>query len=93
MDQKDRLTKKGSIADFASSLTAKDVKLMKELFSMCDADGDGELKRKELAQVMTDLGITHTEEDLDTLFRQLDADGTVDGLLTVTNSRFWNCNL
>jgi Ca2+-binding EF-hand superfamily protein len=74
-----KIEKKGSIADFASSLTPKDVKLMKELFAMCDSDGDGELRRPELGQVMTDLGITHTLEDLDSLFKQLDTDnsGTV----------------
>lgn len=53
---KDNITRQGSIQDFAASLSAKDVKLMKDLFSMCDVDGDGELRQDELGRVMKDLG-------------------------------------
>lgn len=62
-----------------SNLTAKDVKLMKDLFSMCDMDGDGELTKVELGKVIEDLGIDASKADLDNLFKQLDADnnGTV----------------
>eukprot|EP01127_Copromyxa_protea_P013560 TRINITY_DN3673_c0_g1_i2.p1 TRINITY_DN3673_c0_g1~~TRINITY_DN3673_c0_g1_i2.p1 ORF type:complete len:188 (-),score=31.26 TRINITY_DN3673_c0_g1_i2:435-998(-) len=79
MNRGDSLQKRGSIADFACSLSPKDVKLMHELFDMCDADGDGEVTCVELGKVMDDLNITHTPQDLENLFEQLDADdnGTV----------------
>lgn len=52
----DKITRQGSIQDFACSLSPKDVKLMKELFAMVDVDSDGELTKSELGDVMKDLG-------------------------------------
>ena len=48
---------------------------LKEMFSMCDVDGDGKLSLLELSRVLRELGISSTTKERQELFQQLDVDG------------------
>eukprot|EP01126_Amoeba_proteus_P029791 TRINITY_DN2942_c0_g1_i13.p1 TRINITY_DN2942_c0_g1~~TRINITY_DN2942_c0_g1_i13.p1 ORF type:complete len:278 (+),score=81.55 TRINITY_DN2942_c0_g1_i13:250-1083(+) len=63
---------------------------MKELFTMCDTDGDGELTKIELGKVMKDLGMVFNDNELETMFHQLDTDnnGSVSCVEFVRGLRF-----
>jgi Ca2+-binding EF-hand superfamily protein len=61
-----------SIANFLTTLDDSQVKEMKELFRMCDTDGDGVVTKKELKKLMNDLGIDTPKEQFDALFKNLD---------------------
>lgn len=41
-----------SLLDFANNLTFKQKKVIQDLFKMCDKNGDGEISKSELAEVL-----------------------------------------
>lgn len=48
---------------------------LKEMFRMCDSDGDGNLSLQELSRVLRELNIQTTARERTELFQQLDLDG------------------
>ena len=59
----------------ADSLTEEQIAEFKEAFSLFDKDGDGTITTKELGTVMRSLGKNPTEDELQSLVKQADADG------------------
>ncbi|ELR17401.1 EF hand domain containing protein [Acanthamoeba castellanii str. Neff] len=48
------------------------ITVMRELFDLCDADGDGNIAASELRQVMDELGLQVGKEEFEQLFKELD---------------------
>ena len=51
----------------------------KEAFSLFDKDGDGTVSSSELGTVLRSLGQNPTEEELEQLVNEVDADGEICG--------------
>jgi len=68
------LKRANSLAELSHGLSYDVVATMKECFTQMDSNGDGELSKAELAQVMRSLGIKHSDQEIDSLFNDLDAD-------------------
>jgi len=66
--------KTNSLSEFSQELSYDVVAAMKECFQQMDTNGDGELSKVELGQVMRSLGINHTEAEINILFKELDTD-------------------
>ncbi|MER7986969.1 EF-hand domain-containing protein [Streptomyces noursei] len=56
-------------------LTEEQVAEFKEAFSLFDKDGDGQIASSELGTVMRSLGQSPTEQELQDLITEVDADG------------------
>nr|8OSI_A Chain A, mNeonGreen,Calmodulin,Protein kinase domain-containing protein [synthetic construct] len=67
-------------AQMADSLTEEQVSEYKELFSLFDLDGDGQITTKELGTVMRSLDLNPSESELQDMINEVDAggDGTID---------------
>merc|ERR1711934_656161 len=67
-------------ANMADQLTEEQIAEFKEAFSLFDKDGDGTITTKELGTVMRSLGQNPTEDELQDMINEVDADGngTVD---------------
>ena len=50
-------------------------KALREMFALCDADGDGKLSLIELSRVLKEMEIVSTPKERQDLFHQLDIDG------------------
>merc|ERR1711934_516767 len=63
-----------------AQFTEEQIVEMKEAFSLFDKDGSGNLMTKEIGAVMRSLGQNPTEQDLQDMVNEVDADGngTVD---------------
>uniref|UniRef100_A0A8C9PQB0 EF-hand domain-containing protein n=1 Tax=Spermophilus dauricus TaxID=99837 RepID=A0A8C9PQB0_SPEDA len=59
----------------ADQLTEEQIAEFKEAFSLFDKDGDGTITTKELGTVMKSLGQNPTEEELQDMINEVDADG------------------
>ena len=59
----------------ADSLTEEQIAEFKEAFALFDKDGDGTITTKELGTVMRSLGQKPTTAELETMVREIDADG------------------
>ena len=59
-----------------SILTTEQIAEFKEAFSLFDKDGKGEISEKELITVLRALGNNPTEEELDTMIKEVDEDGS-----------------
>ncbi|NP_001151507.2 calmodulin [Zea mays] len=57
-------------------LTKKQIEEFREAFSLFDKDGDGTITTKELGTVMRSLGQSPTEEELQEMVDEVDADGS-----------------
>ncbi|KAL6068464.1 EF hand domain containing protein [Balamuthia mandrillaris] len=80
-DPKKRLFQRSSsVAQFAQAFTEEQVAVMRELFDLCDQDGDGQVTPSELRSVMSELNVGTSEEETDNLFKSLDTNN--DGLLS-----------
>ncbi|KAM5556195.1 calmodulin [Rosa sericea] len=64
---------RGTMAD---QLSPDQKSEFKEAFSLFDKDGDGSITTKELGTVMRSLGQNPTEEELQDMINQVDADGS-----------------
>ena len=58
-----------------AQLTTEQVAEFKEAFSLFDKDGKGEISEKELITVLRALGNNPSEEELETMIREVDEDG------------------
>lgn len=58
-----------------SLLTEEQIAEFKEAFSQFDKDGKGAISDKELVTVLRALGNNPTEEELETMIREVDEDG------------------
>ncbi|XP_066336426.1 calmodulin-like isoform X2 [Miscanthus floridulus] len=58
------------------TLTKKQIEEFREAFSLFDKDGDGTITTKELGTVMRSLGQSPTEEELQGMVDEVDADGS-----------------
>jgi len=69
-----QLQRANTLSELSDGLSYEVISSMKECFQQMDSNGDGELSKSELAQVMKSLGIKHTDTELNTLFTELDTD-------------------
>ena len=58
----------------ADDLTEEDVAEYQEAFQLFDKDGNGHIEAKELAEVLTALGQSPSEEDIVKMMKEVDAD-------------------
>jgi Ca2+-binding EF-hand superfamily protein len=68
----DSLKRSASIANFLNSLKEEQIKEIRELFKLCDTDGDGVITKEELSKLMADLGVETTKADFEVFFKNLD---------------------
>jgi len=61
-----------SVQLFAQDLSEEQIVVMRELFDLCDADGDGNISAAEMRQVMNELGLQVGKEEFEKLFQELD---------------------
>eukprot|EP00695_Tsukubamonas_globosa_P003449 TRINITY_DN641_c0_g1_i1.p1 TRINITY_DN641_c0_g1~~TRINITY_DN641_c0_g1_i1.p1 ORF type:complete len:140 (+),score=53.67 TRINITY_DN641_c0_g1_i1:54-422(+) len=59
-------------------LTEEELAEFKEIFDLVDTDRGGSISKDELAKLMTTLGLKPTEEELDAMMAEVDADGSGD---------------
>lgn len=59
-----------------SILTTEQIAEFKEAFSLFDKDGKGEISEKELITVLRALGNNPTEDELESMIREVDEDGS-----------------
>mmetsp|Transcript_2775 Transcript_2775/g.2933 ORF Transcript_2775/g.2933 Transcript_2775/m.2933 type:complete len:153 (+) Transcript_2775:74-532(+) len=57
-------------------LTAEEVSEFREIFSLLDRNGEGEITKDELSELMDTLGIDTTPEDIDSMLSEVDKDGS-----------------
>jgi len=69
------LNRQNSVATFIQSLEDSQVTQMRELFSLIDTNNDGYVTKMELYNVMKQMGLEPTKEDVIELFSELDTDG------------------
>ncbi|KAL4940770.1 hypothetical protein BDV06DRAFT_213222 [Aspergillus oleicola] len=64
----------------ADNLTKEEIEQYREVFSVFDKDGNGDIDAHELGEVMRSLGQAPTEEELQDIIDELDVDrtGTID---------------
>jgi Ca2+-binding EF-hand superfamily protein len=74
MSSRPALKRTASVVEFAKEFEQDHVKVMKELFVLCDRDGDGLLTRRELVNVMKELNVQASERDVARLYSELAAD-------------------
>ncbi|KAF0974497.1 hypothetical protein FDP41_006529 [Naegleria fowleri] len=60
------------------ALTEEELKEFKEIFDLVDTDGGGSIQKEELRQLMETLGLNPTDEQLDEMMLEVDADGSGD---------------
>jgi len=75
----DSLQRKKSAANFIESLEDSQVKQMEELFNLMDANKDGVVNKREMYNIMKQMGQDPTKEEVEELFSHLDLNG--DGVL------------
>ena len=66
------------MASIHKSLTEEELKEFKEIFDLVDEDGSGEITKEELGRLMVTLGLKPTEQQLDEMMKEVDADGSGD---------------
>eukprot|EP01122_Echinamoeba_exundans_P018088 TRINITY_DN99_c0_g1_i2.p1 TRINITY_DN99_c0_g1~~TRINITY_DN99_c0_g1_i2.p1 ORF type:complete len:337 (-),score=42.05 TRINITY_DN99_c0_g1_i2:709-1665(-) len=69
------LQKRDSIAQFATTLSADQLKELKSLFALLDKDGDGQLTGSELEAMFAELGVRTSPAEVLRLTKELDKDG------------------
>ena len=57
-----------------------------QAFSVFDVDGDGTISTEELGNVMKSLGQKLTDEEVQTMIREIDTDGGFNQLISCYNS-------
>jgi calmodulin len=57
-------------------LNQRQIREIREAFSIFDKDGDGSISAKELGTVMRSLGMAPTDQDIQRLIRAVDTDGS-----------------
>lgn len=67
-----RFERTKSVQLFAQDFSDEQITVMRELFDLCDADGDGNIAASELRQVMDELGLQVGKEEFEQLFKELD---------------------
>merc|ERR1711894_66450 len=65
----------GTMGDEKMEMTTDQIAEFKEAFSLFDKDGDGTITTKELGTVMRSLGQNPTEQELQDMINEVDADG------------------
>lgn len=69
-----KLTRQKTLVDFIEQVNDGQSKVIRELFSLCDNNGDGKISREELNSVMKDLGVATSDAEVNVLFDHLDID-------------------
>ncbi|RUP42862.1 calmodulin [Jimgerdemannia flammicorona] len=69
------MTRKISLITMADQLTEDQISEFKEAFKVFDKDGNGFISAAELRHVMTSLGKTLSDEEVDEMIRKADVDG------------------
>eukprot|EP00002_Diphylleia_rotans_P010472 TRINITY_DN2095_c0_g1_i1.p1 TRINITY_DN2095_c0_g1~~TRINITY_DN2095_c0_g1_i1.p1 ORF type:complete len:154 (-),score=43.59 TRINITY_DN2095_c0_g1_i1:432-893(-) len=62
----------------SSALSEKELREFREIFSLVDVDHSGSISPEELGQLMTTLGLRPSQQELDAMIREIDADGSGD---------------
>ncbi|KXT18482.1 hypothetical protein AC579_2260 [Pseudocercospora musae] len=74
------------------SLSAQEKEHFKDAFGLFDKNGDGEISAAELGEVMRSLGLKPTDQELQDMLQEVDADnsGSID--LNGKSARFTDCS-
>lgn len=74
------------LANAVHSLNSASVLEYWQAFSVFDVDGDGTISTEELGNVMKSLGQKLTDEEVQTMIREIDTDGVFNQLISCYNS-------
>lgn len=62
-------------SDVLSALTEQELVEFREIFNLVDRDGGGSISKKELGELLDTLGIAASQEEIDLMVAEIDADG------------------